>query len=55
MQVSAKDEKLEFEMEGFVSNANYNTKKSTMILFINRDPPACTTSYQHHLTRSCAE
>ncbi|KAL6074310.1 DNA mismatch repair protein [Balamuthia mandrillaris] len=35
LPVSAKDPGLQFQLEGFVSNANYNRKKSVFILFIN--------------------
>ncbi|KAJ1568877.1 DNA mismatch repair protein [Cladochytrium tenue] len=35
LPLSMKDEKLEFELEGLVSNANYNMKKFNLLLFIN--------------------
>lgn len=30
------DDQLHFKVKGYVSNANYNMKKMTMLLFINR-------------------
>lgn len=36
LEVNHKDERLAFNVHGFVSNANYSAKKSTFLLFINR-------------------
>lgn len=35
IEVSCEDQKLNFKMKGFVSNANYSMKKCVLILFIN--------------------
>lgn len=35
LEIGAEDEPLKFKMEGLVSNANYNVKRATFILFIN--------------------
>lgn len=35
LEIGAEDESLKFKMKGLVSNANYNVKRATFILFIN--------------------
>jgi DNA mismatch repair protein MLH1 len=37
LPVSFETPKLSYSLKGFVSNANYNTKKSVFLLFINRE------------------
>ena len=36
LEVKHEDEKLKFKLSGYVTNANYSTKKLTFLLFINR-------------------
>ena len=35
LEISQKDEKLAYEMKGYISNANYSVKKLEFLLFIN--------------------
>ncbi len=42
-KVSCKDSPLKFEMSGLVTNANYNTKRATFLLFINNRLVHCNT------------
>lgn len=35
LEIEAEDDKLKFKMKGYISNANYSTKKFIMLLFIN--------------------
>lgn len=36
LEVGREDERLSFKLRGLISNANYSTKKFTLLLFINR-------------------
>ena len=35
LEIEADDDKLKFKLKGYISNANYSTKKFIMLLFIN--------------------
>jgi len=37
LELSKSFRKLEFEVNGYISNANYNLKKMIFLLFINRE------------------
>jgi len=36
LEIEDNDEKLGYKLHGFITNANYNMKKGTFLLFINR-------------------